>query len=50
MKDLKLLQNRAQADMTYDKEEWKKFVMATFDLNGPLAIYVNVDYIFLLIL
>ncbi|KAF0742625.1 Reverse transcriptase domain-containing protein [Aphis craccivora] len=37
MKDLRVLQERAQLDVAYNREEWNKFVMAALDLNGPLS-------------
>jgi len=36
MKELKTLQE-VQIDMVYNKEEWKKFMMAALDLNGSLS-------------
>ncbi|CAI6343359.1 unnamed protein product [Macrosiphum euphorbiae] len=37
VKDLRVLQERTQLDMAYNREEWNKFVMAALDLNGPLS-------------
>jgi hypothetical protein len=37
VKDLRVLQERAQLDIAYNREEWNKFVMAALDLNGPLS-------------
>jgi len=36
IKNLKTLQG-VQIDVAYNIEEWKKFVMAPLDLNGPLS-------------
>jgi len=41
VKDLRVLQERAQLDVAYNREEsreeWNKLVMAELDLNGPLS-------------
>lgn len=37
VKDLRVIQERAQIDMAYYREEWNKIVMAALDLNGPLS-------------
>jgi len=38
VKDLRVIQERAQIDMAYNKEERNRFVMAALDhLNGPLS-------------
>lgn len=37
VKDLRVLQERAQLDIAFNREEWNKFVMAALDLNGPLS-------------
>lgn len=34
MKDLKALQEGAEINMAFDKEEWKKFVMAALDFEA----------------
>jgi len=37
VKDLRVLQERAQLDIAYNREEWDKFAMAALDLNGSLS-------------
>ncbi|KAF0760104.1 Reverse transcriptase domain-containing protein [Aphis craccivora] len=37
VKDLRVLQKRAQLDVAYNREEWNKLVMAALNLNGPLS-------------
>ncbi|KAF0766831.1 Reverse transcriptase domain-containing protein [Aphis craccivora] len=40
VKDLRVLQERAQLYVAYNREEWNKFVMAALDFNGPLSCII----------
>lgn len=37
VKDLRVIQEKAQIDMAYNIEEWNKCVIAALDFNGPLS-------------
>lgn len=37
VKDLRVIQERVQIDMAYNREEWNIFLMAALDLNCPLS-------------